>query len=176
MSFLSDWLQSPADEYICLSELPIGNGKVDFVVLTSRSRMLVYLIEIKGANFNIINKNHYKDMNVNIHNAVKQISNHIKYIDENYEVFRKYIHNIRQEVIDGKYKPNHLLGPKGYLEVDPDKDISIATIVIGEKTVNDHFESSERTKFEKGYNSYSLKVCSWNSFLNRIDKNHGHYF
>lgn len=175
LSFLSDYLQSPQDEYICLSELPIGNDIVDFVVLTSRSRMLVYLIEVKGADFFTAKGGHYKGMNSRIHDAVKQIGNHICYIDKNYESFRKYIHDIRQQVIDGKYKSNCLLGPVGYLEVDPDKDIKIETIVIGGKTRDEHYASSERTQFESN-NKYWLHVYSWESFLRRIDKAHGHYF
>lgn len=175
LSFLSDYLQSPQDEYICLSELPIGNDIVDFVVLTSRSRMLVYLIEVKGADFFTAKGGHYKGMNSRIHDAVKQIGNHISYIDKNYESFRKYIHDIRQQVIDGKYKSNCLLGPVGYLEVDPDKDIKIETIVIGGKTRDEHYDSSERTQFESN-NKYWLHVYSWESYLRRIDKAHGHYF
>jgi len=175
LSFLSDYLQSPTDEYICLSELPIGDDIVDFVVLTSRSRMLVYLIEIKGANFFTAKSSHYKGMNSHIHDAVKQIGNHVKYIENNYELFRKYIHNIREQVICGSYKSNHLLGPKGYLDVDPNKDIKIETIVIGGKSKEDYCDSSERTKFESEH-KYWLHVYSWESFLRRVDKIHGHYF
>lgn len=174
LSFLSDYFQSPQDEYICLSELPIGDDIVDFVVLTSRSRMLVYLIEVKGADFFTVKASHYKGMNSHIHDAVKQISNHLRYIDSNYETFRNYIHKIRQQVIDEKYKPNNLLGPKGYLEVDPNKDIKIETVVIGGKSKDEYTDSSERTQFER--DKYWLHVYSWESFLRRVDKVHGHYF
>ena len=51
LSFLADVFASSPDEFICLSEYPIGDRIVDYVVLTSRSRMEVYLIEVKGANF-----------------------------------------------------------------------------------------------------------------------------
>ncbi|ACD53635.1 hypothetical protein ST12_06240 [Clostridium botulinum] len=175
LSFLADYLQSPIDEYICLSELPIGDNVVDFVVLTSRSRMLVYLIEIKGADFFTVKSNHYKGMNSHIHDAVNQIGNHISYIEQNYETFRKYIHGIREQVINGDYKSNYLLGPKGHLEVDQNKDIEIETIVIGGKSKEDYTDSNERTRFESK-NKYWLHVYSWESFLRRIDKVHGHYF
>lgn len=175
LSFLSDYFQYPQDEYICLSEVPIGGGIVDFIVLTSRSRMSVKLIEIKGADFYTTRGSHYKGMNAHINDAVHQIENHIQYIERNYDAFRKYIHNIRHQVINGGYKSNFLLGPKGYLEVDPNKDIHIGTIVIGGRTKDEYMDSYERTRFEKRHD-YWLNVYSWESFLRGVDKSHGHYF
>lgn len=82
---------------------------------------------------------------------------------------------IRQQVIDGKYKSNFLLGPKGRLLVDPNKDIDIEAIIIGGRTKDEYFDSSERTKFENK-RDYWLHVYSWESFLRRVDDEHGHYY
>ena len=50
LSFFSEVYACPKDEYICFSEFPVGDsGRVDFALFTGRSRMSVYLIEIKAA-------------------------------------------------------------------------------------------------------------------------------
>lgn len=52
MSLFAECLAFPSEEYICFSEFPVGEGRVDFALFTGRSRMDVYLIEIKGADRN----------------------------------------------------------------------------------------------------------------------------
>lgn len=173
LSFLADVFAHPSDEYICLSEYPIGEDIVDFIVLTSRSRMQVCLIEVKGADFNTVKSSHYEGMNAHIHDAVGQINNHTRYISRNYDSFRELIHKTREEVISGQYKSNHLLGPKGELVVDPNKDIKLRKIVIGGKVKDDYRDSRERTEFEEGIDD-RITIYSWEAFIRRLDENHGY--
>ncbi|WP_422126350.1 Shedu anti-phage system protein SduA domain-containing protein [Thioalkalivibrio sulfidiphilus] len=60
LSIFGEAYAKPDDEYICFSEFPLADGFVDFVVFTGRSRMDIILIEVKGAEFNLLNANHYK--------------------------------------------------------------------------------------------------------------------
>ena len=45
LSFMADYLAEPYEEYICFSNYPIGDKIADFVVLTSRSKMKVCIVE-----------------------------------------------------------------------------------------------------------------------------------
>lgn len=175
LSFLAEVFATPIEEYICLTEYPIGDKKIDFVVLTSRSRMEVCLIEIKGANFYTCKNSHYKGMNRHIHDAMSQINNHIIYIRKNYSLFREEIHKTRESVINGQYQSKYLLGPVGELLVDPHKDIKIRGIIIGGRVRDDYKDSRERTCFEEGIRD-NIEVYSWESFIRRLDRQHGHYF
>ena len=173
LSFLGEFLAEPAEEYIVLQEYHIGDRFVDFVVLTSRSRMDVCLIEIKGANFYSFNADHYKSKNANLTNAITQIDNHCQYIQRNYDEFRKEIHRVKDEVTDGKYMKNSLLGPKCYLRVDPNKDIGIRKIVIG-GVERDQYEDSE--KMNQCFLNDRVELYTWNSFIRRVDEYHGHHY
>ena len=51
LSLIAEVLADPKNEYICFSEFPIGRRRADFVLFTGRSKMNVFIIEIKGANF-----------------------------------------------------------------------------------------------------------------------------
>ena len=61
---MADYLAEPHEEYICFSNYPIGDKIADFVVLTSRSKMKVCIVEVKGADFKIVKANHYQGLNV----------------------------------------------------------------------------------------------------------------
>ena len=173
LSFLADVFAQPVDEYICLSEYHICEKIVDFIVLTSRSRMEVCLIEVKGADFNICKKNHYGGMTSHIHAAEKQLLQHELYIQQNYITFIKKIHSTKHDVVTGAYSANYLLGPKGNLFVDPEKDIKLRKIIIGGKESNDYRDSHECSMFEQDHKN--LSIYSWESFLRRVDQQHGHY-
>ena len=58
---------------ICFSNYPIGDKIADFVVLTSRSKMKVCIVEVKGADFKIVKANHYQGLNVYMNDAITQI-------------------------------------------------------------------------------------------------------
>ena len=137
------------DEYICFSEFPIANGFVDYVVFTGRSRMRVILIEVKGANFNLVNKSGYRDFSKKIFTAEHQLIKRLTDIESDYEGFRNFVHELREKVQNGEKHYNSLLGPNGYLDVDPNKDIVLYTVVIGGRSNNDLEESRYRHQYEK---------------------------
>jgi hypothetical protein len=151
------------DEYIAFSEFPIAHGKVDFVVFTDRSRMDVILIEVKGANFNFLNADGSVASDINY--AAQQVRERFYQIQSIYESFRKEVHIIRKAVEGGIKKYNSVLGPNGYLHVDPDKDIDVRGIVIGGRTKNDLDESRARHQLEMA--TPRVMFESWDSWLRK---------
>ena len=73
LSFMADYLAEPYEEYICFSNYPIGDKIADFVVLTSRSKMKVCIVEVKGADFKIVKANHYQGLNVHMNEDRKSV-------------------------------------------------------------------------------------------------------
>lgn len=170
LSIIGDFYSHPSEEYICFSEFPLSDGFVDFVIFSGRSRMDVTLIEIKGANYNLINGNSYEDFSAKTNQAVQQIRRRLGYITRNSEEFRRFVHKVRQAVESGETKYNSFIGPQGNLQVDPNKDINLHTIVIGGRSCDDIKESRLRHDYERG-NSPSIKVESWDSWINKSRRN-----
>jgi hypothetical protein len=166
LSIIGDFYSHPTEEYICFSEFPLSDGFVDFVMFSGRSRMDVTLIEIKGANYNLINGNSYEDFSAKTNQAVQQIRRRLGYITRNPEEFRRFVHEIRHAVESGETKYNSFIGPQGNLQVDPNKDINLHTIIIGGKSNDDLKESRLRHDYERG-NSPSIRVESWDSWINK---------
>ncbi|MEB6480242.1 Shedu anti-phage system protein SduA domain-containing protein [Acinetobacter vivianii] len=157
------------EEYICFSEFPIGDGFVDFVIFSGRSRMDVTLIEVKGANFNLVNTNHYKNFNSHISKASSQIELRVGNIFKNLEYFRGFFHNIREKAERNEKLHNSFIGPAGALLVDPNKDINIKTIIIGGRTNDDLLESSIRQNYERN-KTPPIRVESWDTFIRRLKR------
>jgi hypothetical protein len=166
LSIIGDFYSHPKEEYICFSEFPLSDGAVDFVMFSGRSRMDVTLIEIKGADYNLINGNSYADFSAKTNQAVQQIRRRIGYITRNYEEFRKLVNEIRIHVESGNSKFNSFIGPQGMLGVDPNKDINLHTVVIGGRSKNDLHESRLRHEYERG-NSPSIRIESWDSWIKK---------
>ncbi len=166
LSIIGDFYSHPAEEYICFSEFPLSDGFVDFVMFSGRSRMDVTLIEIKGANYNLINGNSYEDFSAKTNQAVQQIRRRLGYITRNPEKFRRFVHEVRDTVEAGRAKYNSFIGPQGALQVDPNKDINLHTIVIGGRSKDDLKESRLRHDYERG-NSPSIRVESWDSWIKK---------
>lgn len=166
LSIIGDFYSHPSEEYICFSEFPLSDGFVDFVIFSGRSRMDVTLIEIKGANYNLINGNSYEDFSAKTNQAVQQIRRRLGYITRNPEEFRRLVHEIRKAVESEETKYNSFIGPQGDLQVDPNKDINLHTIVIGGRSNDDLKESRLRHDYERG-NSPSIRVESWDSWINK---------
>lgn len=169
LSILGDFYSNPKEEYIVISQLPLDNGFVDFAVLSGRSRMDVTLIEIKGADYRLINGNNYQDFSSKTNQAVQRIRRRLGYITRQYEAFRTYIHQVRQAAEQGNSKLKSLVGPRGLLYVDPNKDINIHTVVIGGRSVDDLNESRLRHEYERG-NSPSIRIESWDSWLKKMPR------
>ena len=174
LSFMADYLAEPYEEYICFSNYPIGDKIADFVVLTSRSKMKVCIVEVKGADFKIVKANHYQGLNVHMNDAITQLKNHMEYINRNYSSFRTQIHEDKDKAINEEYSGNYLVGPRKTLLVDPQKDIDVKYIAIGgvEREDKSIEESHEIVKCKLADN---LEIFSWNSFVRRLDEYHGHH-
>lgn len=166
LSIIGDFYSHPSEEYICFSEFPLDGGFVDFAMFSGRSRMDVTLIEVKGADYNLINGNHYEDFSAKTNQAVQQIRKRLGYITRNYEEFRRFVHETREYVESGKEKFNSFVGPKGNLGVDPNKDINLHTVVVGGRSKDDLNESRLRHEYERG-TSPSIKVESWDSWIRK---------
>lgn len=167
LTFFAELYANPKEEYICFSEFPFDEGYVDYVVFTGRSRMDVYLIEIKGADFNFLNASGNNILNKQIENATRQIENRLGNYHRRYEEFRQKFHRIRHAVENGEQKYNSLQGPYTKLAVDPNKDVNIYTVIIGGRTGNDYKESRIRHDFEYNRNIH-IKLETWDTWIRKL--------
>ena len=132
--------------------------------------MDVTLIEVKGANFNIINSTGYKKFSSKTEEAIDQVRNRLGLIYRDYDYFRETFLAIKNRVESGEKIYNSLIGPKGDLDVSDDKDINIHTVVIAGRGKNDLEESKKRQDLE--YNTKPpIHIESWDSFLNKVQRN-----
>jgi hypothetical protein len=166
LSFIGKHFAVPENEYIVFSEFPVGNGSVDFVVFTSRSKMEVIFIEIKGSDFNFINND--GTVSNEIKKAEEQIRERFEYVTKNYEKFRREVYDIKRQVEAGKILYNSKIGDSKKLYCDPEKEIMISGCIIGGKTTDDYLESSKKAQMQR-YNNPSIRFESWNSFLRKIE-------
>jgi hypothetical protein len=155
--------------YICFAEFSIGDGAVDFVVLSGQSRMDVFLIEVKGAEFHLQNRNHYREFNAKINEAAGQIRERYNTIYRAYEQYRQHFHHIRAQVEKGRHVRGSFAGPDIPLGVDPRKDISVHCVVIGGRMRNDVAESQKRNTFEER-STPPIRIESWDSWLNKLQR------
>lgn len=169
LSLLGDYYSDPKEEYVVISQFPLDGGYVDFAVLSGRSRMEVTLIEIKGADYKLINGNSYQDFSAKTNQAVQQIRRRLGYVTRHYEAFRNHVHQLREAAENNEEGLVALVGPQGRLGVDPDKDVNIHTVVIGGRSVDDLNESRLRHEYERG-NSPSIRVESWDSWLKKVPR------
>ena len=170
LSVLGEHYAQPRDEYIVFSEFKLLNGFIDFVIFSGRSRMDVTFIEIKGAEFDILNSTGYENFSAKTNEALQQIRSRLGDFHREYPSIRKYCHEIRNDV-EKKNKNifNCFLGPKKGLGVDPNKDINIRTVVIAGRGVNDIEESKKRHDVEWS-SQPPIRLESWDSFLNKLDR------
>lgn len=167
LAFFADLYAYPSEEYIVVPELKIEEGFVDYAILSGRSRMDVTLIEIKGANFDLMGSTGYRNFSYKTNEALQQVRGREGTIIRNYPKFREYFHKIREAAETGNNSHRAFCGPKGKLQVDPDKDINVRLIVIAGRSKNDLEESIERHNLEKN-TSLPLRLESWDSLLNKI--------
>ncbi|MCO7228546.1 DUF4263 domain-containing protein [Halomonas sp. CnH100-B] len=156
-------------EYICFSEYPLADGAVDFVIFSGRSRMDITLVEVKGAEFNLVNSNHYASFNHKVSDAAEQIQKRLGVVYRNYEPFRKDAHERRLKVLSGDLIHNAFVGPNSCKGVDPEKDVNIRTVVIGGRTVNDLEESKKRHDYETT-STPPVRIESWDTWLRRLKR------
>lgn len=143
---------------------------MDFAVFSSRSRMEMTLVEVKGADFNIfVNNGGYEVLAKKMEIGIAQIKQRSGYVHRNYEAFRTQMHSIRMLVETGKQMYNSLLGPKGCIIVDPNKDVNIRYVVIGGRTGEDLKESWKRQDYQS--NNPPFFIETWDTFLRRLTRN-----
>jgi hypothetical protein len=167
LSIFGEAYAKPDDEYICFSEYPLADGGIDFVVFTGRSRMDVILIEIKGAEFNLVNSNQYGAFNHKVTEAATQIQRRLGIIFRELSTFRTDAHTRRLRAERGERLHNAFLGPYWKLEVDPKKDVNIRSVVIGGRTVSDLDESHKRQDYEARFTP-PVRIESWDTWLRRL--------
>jgi len=164
LSLLGEVYGKPDDEYICFAEFPLADGFVDFAVFTGRSRMDVFLIEIKGADFNLMNAGPYREFNARINRAASQIYRRHRAIGEDMPAFRRSFHERRLEAEAGRAGLHAFLGPRTPLQVSADKDVNIHGVVIGGRRRDDLAESRQRQDYEFS-NKQRIRIESWDSWL-----------
>lgn len=167
LSLIGEVYSKPEDEYISFSEYPVGDGFVDFVLFSGRSRMDITLVEIKGANYNLVTSGSYKNFSAKCNESVQQIRGRLRQIYENYDDFRLEAHRVRQRVQAGHTLYNSYRGPKSELGVSSEKDVNIHTVVIGGRGKNDLEESKLRHEYEFSF-SPSIRIESWDSWLKKL--------
>lgn len=167
LSIFGEIYADPKEEYICFSEFALDAGRVDFVVFSGRSRMDVTFIEVKGADFHLLNQGHYNKFSSKIEEATDQIRARLRHVIEDIKGFRRSAHQLRIQIENGGSVFNSLLGPEGRLLVDPDKDINIRYVVIGGRTKDDLEESKKRHDFERNTHP-SIRIESWDTWLRKI--------
>lgn len=168
-SILGEVYAALPEEYICFSEYPIADGFVDFAVFTGRSCMDVFLIEVKGADFNLVNSDNYEGFSAKINQAADQIRRRYREIYESLAQFRKSFHTTRTVAESGKAIHRSFLGARTPLEVDPNKDIHVYAVVIGGQTRNDLKESWQRQDYQRHFTP-PIKVESWNSWARKLQR------
>lgn len=167
LAFFADMYAFPSEEYIVVPELKIEEGFVDYAIFSGRSRMDITLIEIKGANFDLMGSTGYHNISYKTNEALQQVRGRQGTIIRNYQKFREYFHGIREMIETDKHKFEAFCGPKGKLLFDPNKDVNIRTVVIAGRSKNDLEESIERHNLERN-SSLPLRLESWDSLLNKL--------
>ena len=175
LSLIAENYANPPEEYIAFPQFPIGDGYADFVLFTCRSRMEVIIFEIKDAKQHILRENYYSDFRQRYQEGISQLDCRYQYCIRNYGEFRSKVHTMRQEVIAVAEKERELPyrafpGPKYTLKVDPNKNITMRYVFIGGRTINDIKDSEIRNNKENAAN-YSLKIETWDSWLNKLRRN-----
>ena len=130
--------------------------------------MDVVLIEVKGADYYILNRNSYSNFASKFNEAVKQIQGRLATIyDDGLTKFRHQVHTLRAHAETGERVHNAFLEPISSLEVDPEKDINVRFIIIGSRTRDDLEESKQRQNFERTFVP-PLKIETWDTWLRKL--------
>ncbi|MDR6726057.1 hypothetical protein J2W91_004563 [Paenibacillus amylolyticus] len=172
LSIFSKICAVPHDEYIIFSELPVGTtGACDFAVFTGRSYMKVYFIEVKGADFSLINNPTKKGatFNASFLEGIDQIIRRKQYSLANELSYRDEAYKIRTIVESGTQMYNSLLSAKGHLLVDKGKPVSVRGVVIGGRSIQglNQIEAEKRDAWRKSID-FHIELMSWDSFLTSV--------
>ena len=167
LSLLGEFYAYSPEEYVCFCEFPVGSGRVDFAVFTGRSRMNVYLIEIKGAKRGIFRKNHYKAFTSFAAEGREQLNERAEWIKGHYETYRRFVHEVLAEVKNGRKPYGAFRGPDYKLGVDPNKDVKFFYVLIAGRTTDDLADSHGR-HLADSYSVLDIQTETWDSWCNKI--------
>jgi hypothetical protein len=168
LSLIAEVYAFPEDEYLCFSEFPVGEGQVDFALFTGRSWMDVVLIEVKGADYYLLNRNSYGNFASKFNEAVKQIQGRLATIyNDGLKKFQHQVYMLKARAEAGERVYNAFLGPMSNLGVDPEKGVNVRFVVIGGRTRDDLEESKQRQNFERTFVP-PLKIETWDTWLRKL--------
>lgn len=169
-SLFAERYANPPDEYICFSEFPVGDtGRVDFALFTGRSRMDVYLIELKDGKHALRRSNHYGSFRASVQEGRDQLISRAAWAERHDEEFRRFVHQVRQAVESGQRPYRAFPGPRYRLQVDPEKDIKLHLVFIGGRTSQD-LEDSQARHREDQASRFHLETETWDSWLNKLTR------
>lgn len=164
LTLIAEAYAHPEDEYIIFKEYVLDHEhKVDFAVFTDRSKMLVKLIELKGADFNFINVD--ESLNEKISKAVQQVKRRFGFISKYPDKFRDDAIKRWQEVESGRQVFQSIKGKD--LECDPTKVVRHSGAVVGGLETKEVLESNLKYEMEVGASPF-VKYDSWHSFARRL--------
>ena len=84
--------------------------------------------------------------------------------------FRKQCHILEMKLkMENPHLKNYLVGAEGKLQVDPNKEIKIRTVIIGGRTQDDQKESLERHKFERSH-TIPITLESWDTWIRKLKR------
>ena len=169
LSLLAERYAYPKEEYVCFAEFPVGEGRVDFALFTGRSRMDVTLVEIKGAQDGLCRSNHYHEFRSSVQEGRGQLIQRAAWCNQNYEKFRRFVHQVLSEVKKGRRPYRAFLGPKYRLSVDPDKDIKLHYVLIAGRTGDDLPDSRKRHTEDSALN-LDVQTETWDSWINQLTR------
>lgn len=169
-SLLAEQYADPSEEYICFSEFPVGDtGRVDFALFTGRSRMDVYLIELKDGKHALRRSNHYGSFRASVQEGRDQLISRADWVEHHYGEFRQFVHQVRQSVEAGQRPYRAFPGPRYQLQVDPEKDIKLHLVFIGGRTSQD-LEDSQARHREDQASRFHLETETWDSWLRKLTR------
>ncbi len=70
-------------------------------LFTGVPRMDIILVEVKGADLDLLNNGHYAKFSGKIETAVTQIRDRLRFIYSDITGFRSHVHNVREKVESG---------------------------------------------------------------------------
>lgn len=169
-SFFGERYAHPQEEYICFSEFPVGDtGRVDFALFTGRSWMRVYLIELKDGRVPLRRRNHYGAFRAQIEEGREQLLRRAAWAEQNYDAFRRFVHQVRQEVEAGHRPYGAFPGPDWRLQVDPNKDVSLHLVLIGGRTTQDLEDSRARYR-QDAASRFRMETETWDSWVRKLTR------
>lgn len=169
-SLLAERYARPADEYICFSEFPVGDtGRVDFALLTGRSRMDVYLIELKGGKHALRRTDHYGSFRAAVQEGRDQLIRRASWVERHYGEFCRFVHQVRRAVEAGQRPYRAFPGPKHRLLVDPEKDIKLHLILIGGRTSRELEDSQARHREDQAAR-FHMETETWDSWIRKLTR------